>query len=719
MAHRLGVDIGGTFTDFALLDTASGRLATHKQLTTPDDPSVAVLAGLDTVLAREGLPIGDLQAVIHGTTLVTNATIERKGARVCMLVTAGFPDVLTLAKETRYDLYDLRLRFAAPVVPRSMRLEVDERIRYDGSVDTVLDLDGLRRSFAALRKRERIEAVAVCFLHSYANPAHERAVQQMIRAEHPDLHVSVSSEISAVMREYERWTTTTVNAYNQPMIDRYLGALESGLARRGFTGKFHLMTSNGGTVTSDVARRFPVRLMESGPAAGVLMSARHGRQLGIPDLLSFDMGGTTSKGALLSECSPLKHYQLEVARCHHFKRGSGLPILIPVIDMIEIGIGGGSIAAVDKRGVVRAGPHSAGARPGPACYGQGGAAATLTDANLLLGYLDPGFFLGGQMQIAPEASAYAIEHEIGRPLGLSVLRSAWGIHETANEDVARAFRVHAAERGFDYRACTMIAFGGSGPIHALRIARKLHIPRVVFPSGAGVMSAFGLLVSPMNNEAVRTEPVFLDGLTPEDFERRLVALENEAARLIEEAGIARGEISIVRRLDMRYRGQGYQVTVELPAGVRGCAALDMIRSAFESEYRRIFTITFGDQPLEIVDWKVEAIGPQPTLPPGGFQLADIAPRAAGAALKGRRLAWFPEKAGYAECPVYDRYLLAPGDQIAGPALIEDKESTCVIGVGESARVDAAFNLIAEVAASDPSADAATRLNAVAAGVNVS
>ena len=476
MAHRLGVDIGGTFTDFAILDTASGRLATHKQLTTPDDPSVAVLAGLDTVLAREGLPIGDLQAVIHGTTLVTNATIERKGARVCMLVTAGFPDVLTLAKETRYDLYDLRLRFAAPVVPRSMRLEVDERIRYDGSVDAVLDLDGLRRSFAALRKRERIEAVAVCFLHSYANPAHERAVQQMIRAEHPDLHVSVSSEISAVMREYERWTTTTVNAYNQPMIDRYLGALESGLARRGFTGKFHLMTSNGGTVTSDVARRFPVRLMESGPAAGVLMSARHGRQLGIPDLLSFDMGGTTSKGALLSECSPLKHYQLEVARCHHFKRGSGLPILIPVIDMIEIGIGGGSIAAVDKRGVVRAGPHSAGARPGPACYGQGGAAATLTDANLLLGYLDPGFFLGGRMQIAPEASAYAIEHEIGRPLGLSVLRSAWGIHETANEDVARAYGVHAAERGFDYHACTMLAFGRAGPILPRRIARHRRSP---------------------------------------------------------------------------------------------------------------------------------------------------------------------------------------------------------------------------------------------------
>ncbi len=648
MQYRLGVDIGGTFTDFAILDVVSGRLATHKQLTTPENPAIAVLDGLDVLLAREAVPIAALASIAHGTTLVTNATIERKGARVGMLVTEGFRDVLALAKETRYDLYDLRLRFASPVVPRSLRLEVAERVRYDGVVETKLDLDAVRRSLAAFRAREKIEAMAICFLHAYANPEHERAVEAMLRAEHPDLHVSVSSEISPVMREYERWTTATVNAYNQPMIDRYLGALEAGLARRGFVGQFHLMTSNGGTITPDVARRFPVRLMESGPAAGVLMSARHGRRLGIPELLSFDMGGTTSKGALLSDFAPLKHYRLEVARVHNFKSGSGLPLLIPVIDMIEIGTGGGSIAVVDKRGMVRAGPRSAGARPGPACYGLGGKLATLTDANLLLGYLDAEFFLGGQMRIAPEEAAAAIERELGTPLNLSVVRAAWGIHETANEDVARAFRVHAAERGFDYRACSMVAFGGSGPIHALRIARKLHIPRVIFPAGAGVMSAFGLLVSPMNNEAVRTDRIFLDALTPAEFERRFNALEDEAARLIEAAGIARTDITLVRRLDMRYRGQGYQVTIEFPIGAGARAALDRIPALFEAEYRRIFAITFGAQPLEIVDWKVEATGPQPAMPADGFRLADIAPRGPGAALKGSRRAWFPEPGAFVD-----------------------------------------------------------------------
>ena len=701
MTYRLGVDIGGTFTDFAVLHPASGRLATHKQLTTPEDPSIAVLAGLDTLLSRESIQISSLSEIIHGTTLVTNATIERKGARVCMLVTAGFADVLALAKETRYDLYDLRLRFATPVVPRSLRLEVEERVRYDGKVMTPINVDSVRDSLNEFRKTEEIAAVAICFLHSYANPDHERKIKEMLQKEHPDLHVSVSSEIAPVMREYERWTTTTINAYNQPMVDRYLSSLETGLSNRGFAGKFHLMTSNGGTITSEAARLFPVRLMESGPAAGVLMSARHGRQLGLSELLSFDMGGTTSKGALLSDFAPHKHYQLEVARSHNFKRGSGLPILIPVIDMIEIGTGGGSIASVDKRGVLRAGPSSAGARPGPACYGQGGSSATLTDANLLLGYLDAEFFLGGKMNIDSAAAESVLNQEIGKQLSLSVTRVAWGIHETANEDVARAFRVHAAERGFDYRTCSMVAFGGSGPIHAMRIARKLHIPRVIFPAGAGVMSAFGLLVSPMNNEAVRTAPILLDKLSTQEFDSRFLALDDEAAKLIEHAGIPRSEISLTRRLDMRYRGQGYQITVELPQGVVGKHALGLIAKAFEIEYRKIFAITFGTQPLEIVDWKVEATGPQPSMPENGFQLSDMAARSKDTACKGSRKAWFPEAGDFVDCLTYDRYAFSPGDKINGPALIEDKESTCVIGIGESAQVDAMFNLIVSVALTQP------------------
>jgi N-methylhydantoinase A len=699
MAFRMGIDVGGTFTDFALFDDVTGRMAIHKQLTTPRDPSQAVIDGCATLLARHKVPIGELAAIVHGTTLVTNAVIERKGARTGMLVTKGFRDVLDIALERRYDLFDLRLKFPEPLVARELRVEVDERVRYDGSIKRALDVEAACREVEALRARATIDALAICFMHAYANPTHEQQVRDALVRRFPDLCVSISSEVFPFIREYERWTTTTINVYAQPMVDRYLERLESGLKARGFGGGLFIMASNGGTITPTTARRFPVRMLESGPAAGALMSAFHGRALDLPDLLSFDMGGTTAKGSLIRQHRPLKKYDLEVARIHEFKAGSGLPVRIPVIDMIEIGAGGGSIAEVDPRGVIRVGPRSAGADPGPACYARGGDRPTLTDANLALGYLDPRFFLGGEMALDQPAATRVIGARVGDALRLDVTRAAWGIHEMINEDVARAFRVHASERGFDYRGSSMVAFGGCGPIHALRIARKLKIPRVVFPVGAGVMSAFGLLASPLAFEIVKSDIVRLDELAADQLAARFRPLIAETGGYLREAGTRDADIRVLRRLDMRYFGQGYEIEVVLPDGEDWPAIHREIAKLFARAYEQVFSMSFLDQPIEIVNWKVETSGPAPKMS-AAFRLQGA--RAAGAARKASRPAFFPESGGFVDCAVYDRYALEPGAVVAGPALIEENESTVVVGVGDRVSVDPHFNLVAEIARAEAS-----------------
>ena len=484
-----------------------------------------------------------------------------------------------------------------------------------------------------------------------------------VRAEFPDLHVSRSAEVFGNMREYERWTTATMNAYTQPMFARYIERLERGLAELGFGGRLFVMTSSGASIMPETARRFPVRALESGPAAGALMSAHHGRKLGFPDLLSFDMGGTTAKGALVRGFTALKQYDLEVGRVHEFKSGSGLPVKLPVIDMIEIGSGGGSLARVDERGLIRVGPKSAGADPGPACYAKGGTRPTLTDADVVLGYLDPEFFLGGEMRLDAHAARAAIEEHVARPAGLDPIRAAWGVHEIANEDVARAFRIHASERGFDYRRSSMVAFGGSGPVHALAIARKLRIPRVIFPIGAGVMSALGLLVSPLGFEISRSRRVFLADLDAASFEGFIAPLVEEASGFLHRAGIADPHIST--RLDMRYQGQGYEIEVTLPEGGTGTgtgyaevfARLDEL---FRAGYAEIFAETFLDEPLAIVSWKVEAAGEEAALAYAG--IAGGAP----AREKRPRNVWFGD--AFVECEVLDRYALEPGTTIEGPAV---------------------------------------------------
>jgi N-methylhydantoinase A len=689
--YRVGVDIGGTFTDFALFDARGGKMSVHKRLTTPHDPSQAVTEGIAALLQHDGVAIGDVTEIVHGTTLVTNAVIERRGAVTGMLATRGFSDILDMGFERRYDLFDLRVTYAMPLVPRRLRLEVPERVRFDGSVELALDEAAVRG--AAKRFQELgVAAVAVCFLHSYANPTHELRAAEILREAVPGLFVSASADVFPNMREFERWTTTAVNAFTQPMFDRYLERLETGLAGQGFRGRLYIMSSSGGTLTADTARRYPVRALESGPAAGALMSAYLGRSLDLPNLLSFDMGGTTAKGAIVRGGTPIKRYSMEVARVHEFRQGSGLPIRIPVIDMIEIGAGGGSVADIDDRGLLRVGPRSAGADPGPACYGRGGARPTLTDANLVLGYLDASFFLGGAMALDQPAAEAAIRDGVAKPLGLETLRTAWGIHDIVSEDVARAFRIHASERGFDYRSGSMVAFGGSGPLHALAIARKLKIPRVVFPVGAGVISALGLLISPLAFELARSRRIHVTDIDAADFAASFLALEREAKSYLLSAGVPEADIQLKRRLDMRYQGQGHEIEVTLPDVADSDALFGQLEVLFGRAYQAAYTLRL-DEPAEIVTWKVEATGPAPNLG-GSYTLSG--PAGAGAARKGTRLAYDPDSAKLIEWPVYDRYALAPGASVTGPALIEERESTCVIGAGYMATVDARYNLVAEL-----------------------
>jgi N-methylhydantoinase A len=693
MSYRLGIDIGGTFTDFALIGEESGTKAIHKQLTTPEDPSRCVMEGIQSLLSLQKISLRQVSALVHGTTLVTNAVIERKGAVTGMITTNGFRDVLDMGRERRYDLFDLRLVFPEPLIPRGLRLEVEERIRYDGEVVFPLNLGNLRETIYQLLRRHKIESLAVCFLHSYINPVHEQKVCAFLKDQFPELYVSASSDVFPSIREYERFTTTSVNAYVQPIVDRYLNRLEEGLRTQGFQGRLYIMTSSGGTVTPDAARRFPVRMLESGPAAGVLMSAHHGALLNLSNLLSFDMGGTTAKGALIRGKTLRKNYEMEVARVHEFKQGSGLPVKTPVIDMIEIGAGGGSIAEVDERGLIRVGPRSAGADPGPACYGRGGKHPTLTDADLVLGYLDPRFFLGGKMNLDKKASEEVILKHIGSPLGMDLTASAWGIHEIVNEDVARAFRIHASERGVDYRNCSMVAFGGSGPVHASRVARKLKIPRVIFPIGAGVMSAFGLLVSPLSFDVARSFRVGLEDLTPESFNEKFQPMIEDSMKLLRQSGVKDGDVRLTRRLDLRYQGQGFEIEVLLPDTLDTQALLSRIPELFARQYEKIFSISLVDKPIEIVNWKVEAAGPHPNME---WKALSRETSCQGEAVKGRRPAYFPEEKSYIDSSVYDRYALRPGMDFEGPVLVEERESTCVVGIGEKVRVDDFYNLIIDL-----------------------
>jgi N-methylhydantoinase A len=604
---RVGIDIGGTFTDM-LLAGDDGTAVIDKTLTTPGDPSLAVENVLKPVLENGAVKKGDRGTLIHGTTLVTNALIERNGALTALLTTAGFRDALEIGREHRYELYDLNLDLPKPLVPRHLRFDVPERMAADGSVLQKLDEPFLRTLIAELRDKG-VKAIGVCYLNSFRNAAHERRTAEIIAEIAPNIRVSLSSEVVPEIGEFQRASTTLGNVYVQERVSDYLARLQSRLDRIGFNGSFFVMLSSGGIATRETSSRFPVRLLESGPAAGAVAAAEAGMRAGHRDLLSFDMGGTTAKLCVIDNGKPLRTHDFEVDRVYRFRKGSGLPMRIPVIDMIEIGAGGGSIARIDSLGLLKVGPDSSGADPGPVCYGRGGTRPTVTDADLLLGYLDANYFLGGKMKLDREATKQALAR-LGKPLAMSPEQVAWGIHQIVNENMANAARAHLGERGKDPRRLPMYAFGGAGPTHGFRVAEILHLPSLISPFGAGVGSTFGLLAAPLAFDFVRSSSSRMDRLDWRLANSLLDEMAEEGRKLLESSGLSAHEITFHRTADMRYIGQGHEVSVQLPDGVLVAGDLAHISAAFETAYATLYGRKGPDVPLEVVNWRVVASGPQ-------------------------------------------------------------------------------------------------------------
>jgi N-methylhydantoinase A len=686
--YLVGIDIGGTFTDMLLVG-ADGTAIIGKTLTTPGDPSLAVENALRPALENGMVKAGERGTLIHGTTLVTNALIERKGAPTALLTTAGFRDAVEIGREHRYELYDLNLDLPKPLVPRHLRFDVPERMDADGHVLQPLDESFVRRLVAELRDKG-IKAIGVCYLNSFRNSAHERRTAEIIADIAPQIRVSLSSEVVAEIREFPRTSTTVANVYVQERVADYLVQLQQRLDKIGFAGSFFVMLSSGGIATRDTAARFPVRLLESGPAAGALAAAQAGLLSGHRDLLSFDMGGTTAKLCVIDDGQPLKTHEFEVDRVYRFRKGSGLPVRIPVIDMIEIGAGGGSIARVDSLALLKVGPDSSGADPGPVCYRRGGQEPTVTDADLVLGYLDPNYFLGGQMQLDLPGARRALER-LGQRLTLSAEQVAWGIHQIVNENMANAARAHLGERGKDPRRMPMYAFGGAGPVHGYRVAEILRLPALISPFGAGVGSTFGLLSAPLAFDFVRSAYSRMDDLDWRLTNQLLEEMSGEGRKILESSGLAAADIQYSRNADMRYVGQGHEVSVPLPNGLLSPRQLPEISAAFEEIYRALYGRKGPEVPLEVINWRVIASGPRPDmnlkLPRDDAQQAAVR--------KGSRRAYFPECGGYCDADVYDRYAFNPGFAFPGPAIVEERESTLIIGARGRARVDERLNVVVE------------------------
>ncbi|WP_338663065.1 hydantoinase/oxoprolinase family protein [Pararoseomonas sp. SCSIO 73927] len=679
---RLASDIGGTFTDLAL-ERADGQGGydrwTAKVLTTPAAPELGVLEGIRVVLAKAGIGPADVSLFIHGTTLATNAVIERKGARTALLTTEGFRDVLALGNESRYDQYDLNITLPQPLVPRRWRLPVPERLDNEGRALLPLDTGAVREAVRFM-KGEGIESLAIGFLHAFVNPAHERQAADIVREMWPELPVSLSSEVSPEMREWERFSTTAANAYVQPLMMGYLHRLRAGVQEAGFTCPLYLMLSGGGLTTLETAARFPIRLVESGPAGGAIFSAFVARQKGWDRVLSFDMGGTTAKVCLIDDFAPQTARTFEVARIGRFKKGSGLPLRIPVIEMVEIGAGGGSIASVDALGRIQVGPESAGADPGPACYGRGGAKPAVTDANLLLGRYDPVTFAGGAMTLHPGASAAAMESSLGA-LGLEPAMAALGVVEVVDENMANAARVHAIESGKGYDGRAVIAFGGGGPVHGYRVAEKIGVTRLLVPSGAGVGSAIGFLRAPVGYEVVRSLYQRLRTFDPAAVNALLAGMSTEARRVVADAAF--GAELVERRIAyMRYVGQGHEIAVELPVTALGDADVANVRAAYDREYAAFYDRPVPGSDVEILSFAVTVATVVDAPPP----VAEVDPAPAPAPI--RSLAVRDTARGeVSDWPVYEREGFAPGATVSGPCIVAEAETSTLVGPGWTCRMD--------------------------------
>ena len=676
---RLGVDIGGTFTDVAL--EVAGRRHSAKVLTTPEAPERAVLEAIATVLPEAALEPGDLSIIIHGTTLATNAIIERKGAKTALLTTEGFRDTIEIRHENRFEQYDVNIDLPPPLVPRRWRFPVRERVDARGRVLVPLDEPGVS-SLAERLRAEGIESVAIGFLHSFTNPAHERRAGDILTERLPGLAITLSSDVSPEMREYERFSTACANAYVQPLIGRYVANLEALLRREGFVCPLFLMLSGGGLTMAETAIRFPVRLVESGPAGGAIFAAEIARQCGIDKVLSYDMGGTTAKICLIDELQPQTNRAFEVARIYRFKKGSGLPLRIPVIEMVEIGAGGGSIARVDRLQRITVGPDSAGAEPGPACYGRSGKAPTVTDADLLLGRIDPAGFSGGRMPLDRAAAEAAVRAEVAEPLGLALEVAALGISEIVDENMANAARVHAIESGKDARGRTVVAFGGAAPLHATRLAEKLGLDRVLVPSCAGVGSAVGFLRAPIAYEIVRSALQRLDQFDAAAVNALFAAMRSEAEPIVRR-GAGDAPLAETRSAFMRYRGQGHEIAVPLPARPYRADDARLLHTTFDKEYRRLYSRVIPGVEVEVLSWVLLLSAPRPT----EADTAAPAPQPYTPQPVRSRPVFDPETGEFIEVAIHKRRDLRPGAFIRGPAVIVEDETSTVLTRVFDARVD--------------------------------
>ncbi|OGA38395.1 MAG: hypothetical protein A3G24_12105 [Betaproteobacteria bacterium RIFCSPLOWO2_12_FULL_62_13] len=680
-AYAIGVDIGGTFTDIVAYGGASGRVSAAKVLTDYEDLARGVMAGIRQVIEESRIEPAWVTRVIHGTTLVTNSLIERRGAKTALIVTRGFGDVLEMGRESRYDIYDIDIELPAPIVPRELVFEVAERLDHRGEVVTPLDEPGIDALVAKLREAQ-VQSVAVCLLHSYASAIHERRIAEILAARLPEVSVSVSSDVMPDLREYERASTTAANAYVRPVVRGYLDRLRSALHDLGVQSQLSIMTSDGGVVDVETAARFPVRLAESGPAGGATAASYLGTAAGAPNVIAYDMGGTTAKICVIESGKPLKATSFEFGRVYRFAKGSGLPLQIPAIEMIEIGAGGGSVAHVNELDMLQIGPESANASPGPACYGLGGTRATVSDADLVLGYLAAESFLGGAMRLDIECARTAIEKAVAKPLGMSVEEAAYAIHRVVNANMARAAKVHCLEHGKDPRQFALFAYGGAGPVHAYGVAELLGITDLIYPMRAGVMSALGFLVAEPSFEVLhgRIGSLFESDLAARN--RMLAEMEHEAARVVRNSVPGAKRLTVSREVAVRYEGQSYELYVPFSNRSLDARMLKRIARDFTAVYATRYHALVEQSRLESVRWRVRVTAKdgcrEPELKP---------PRAAGTkALKAKRNVYVPEAGRFVSCPVYDRYALPLGTSFSGPVIIEEPESTVYVGPGANALV---------------------------------
>lgn len=666
--YALAIDIGGTFTDAVLLGS-DGQSFVDKTLTTHENLLEGFFKGVDLVLDRAGIKSGDIDdVVVHATTVVTNALIERKGPPTALVLTKGFRDILYIRDEHRYDMYDPQIEFAEPLIPSERTFTLDERTYADASIGKQV-IESEVREIAEKCVEAGIVSVAVSLLNSYRNGANEETVRKVFAEVAPDLYVSLSSEIAPQMREYPRTSTVAINAYAVPITRPYLGALIKELEARGFSQHPLIMLSNGGVLGAERAGNMPVRMIESGPAAGALVACYFSRIFGIPDIISFDMGGTTAKACLIQKGEPLVTGTFEVDRSYRFKPGSGMPITVPSIDMIEIGAGGGSIAAVNELGLLKVGPQSAGSMPGPVCYGRGGTQPCVTDADVVLGIIDANNFLGGDMKLDREGSLKAFT-KLGNELGISTEQAAWGVFEVVCEQMAAATRTHATDRGIDYRGLPMLAFGGAGPVHACMVADLIDSKEVIYPPLASVLSAFGTLVTPVQINLIRSMVANLDLLDWELAGRLLDSMVQEGSQALAESGIREADYRFSFAIELRYVGQQTEVHIDLPADPRGTRDLRSIRKLFEAEYEQQYGLKLDGMSVEVVNWLVTASGPQPDRGRGLEQASK------GTATPKQRAVFIAGKNNLV--PVYERNQIVGSDEIQGPAVIEERETTIFI-----------------------------------------